>query len=269
MSELPEHVRRNRAHWDDRPAATRAAGQRNWAERRADLGDLGRARVARSGCCPTTLDGLDAIELGCGTGYVSAWLARRGARPVGIDNSRGAARHRARASRSGTASTSRCSTATPRRCRFPTRASTSRSPSTARASGATPTVDPRGRPAAAPRRRARLPRQLGAADALLPRRRATAPAGTELLRPQFGMHRFEWPDDDSVEFHLAHGEMIAAAARHRLRGRGADRGQAAAGCDDPLRPRHPRMGAELALRGGLEGAQALTARPVATPTSGP
>ena len=31
--------------------------------------------------------GLDAIELGCGTAYVSAWLARRGARPVGIDNS--------------------------------------------------------------------------------------------------------------------------------------------------------------------------------------
>ena len=27
------------------------------------------------------------IELGCGTAYVSAWLARRGARPVGIDNS--------------------------------------------------------------------------------------------------------------------------------------------------------------------------------------
>jgi SAM-dependent methyltransferase len=27
------------------------------------------------------------IELGCGTGYVSAWLARRGARPVGVDNS--------------------------------------------------------------------------------------------------------------------------------------------------------------------------------------
>ena len=23
------------------------------------------------------------------------------------------------------------------------------------------------------------------------------------------MHRFEWPDDDSVEFHLPHGEMIA------------------------------------------------------------
>jgi hypothetical protein len=23
------------------------------------------------------------------------------------------------------------------------------------------------------------------------------------------MHRFEWPDDDSVEFHLAHGDWIA------------------------------------------------------------
>jgi SAM-dependent methyltransferase len=31
--------------------------------------------------------GLDAIELGCGTAYVSAWMARRGARVVGIDNS--------------------------------------------------------------------------------------------------------------------------------------------------------------------------------------
>jgi SAM-dependent methyltransferase len=29
--------------------------------------------------------GLDVIELGCGTAYISAWLAHRGARPVGID----------------------------------------------------------------------------------------------------------------------------------------------------------------------------------------
>jgi SAM-dependent methyltransferase len=28
---------------------------------------------------------LDAVELGCGTAYVSAWLARRGARVVGVD----------------------------------------------------------------------------------------------------------------------------------------------------------------------------------------
>ncbi|HEX5247180.1 MAG TPA: class I SAM-dependent methyltransferase [Gaiellaceae bacterium] len=29
--------------------------------------------------------GLDCVELGCGTAYVSAWLARRGARAVGVD----------------------------------------------------------------------------------------------------------------------------------------------------------------------------------------
>jgi SAM-dependent methyltransferase len=32
--------------------------------------------------------GLDVIELGCGTAYFSAWLARRGARPVGVDVTR-------------------------------------------------------------------------------------------------------------------------------------------------------------------------------------
>lgn len=29
--------------------------------------------------------GMDVVELGCGTAYFSAWLARRGARPVGVD----------------------------------------------------------------------------------------------------------------------------------------------------------------------------------------
>jgi len=34
---------------------------------------------------PEDVAGMHAIELGCGTAYVSAWLARAGARPVGID----------------------------------------------------------------------------------------------------------------------------------------------------------------------------------------
>ena len=29
--------------------------------------------------------GLDVVELGCGTAYVSAWLAKRSARPIGVD----------------------------------------------------------------------------------------------------------------------------------------------------------------------------------------
>ena len=38
--------------------------------------------------------GLDAVELGCGTGYVSSWLSRRGARPVGLTTPRGSRRRR-------------------------------------------------------------------------------------------------------------------------------------------------------------------------------
>jgi 2-polyprenyl-3-methyl-5-hydroxy-6-metoxy-1,4-benzoquinol methylase len=31
------------------------------------------------------VEGLDVLDLGCGTGYWCAWLARMGARPVGLD----------------------------------------------------------------------------------------------------------------------------------------------------------------------------------------
>ena len=31
------------------------------------------------------VSGLDVVELGCGTAYFSAWFAKRGARPVGVD----------------------------------------------------------------------------------------------------------------------------------------------------------------------------------------
>ena len=88
LEDLPEHVRRNRAAWDQ-------LGRRLRRQRRAQL--EARAGEEKWGVwdipesslhiLPDDLDGLDTIELGCGTGYVSAWLARRGARPVGIDNS--------------------------------------------------------------------------------------------------------------------------------------------------------------------------------------
>ena len=34
------------------------------------------------------------------------------------------------------------------------------------------------------------------------------PAGRTLLRDYFGMHRFDWPDDEGLEFHLGHGDWI-------------------------------------------------------------
>jgi SAM-dependent methyltransferase len=42
---------------------------------------------------------------------------------------------------------------------------------------------------------------------------AEGPAGTALRRDYFGMHRFEWPDDSGVEFHLTHGDWIRLLRR--------------------------------------------------------
>jgi len=86
--DLPEHVRRNRAYWDAVAEDWVAAGRRHWQEDEPTWG-IWNLPEADLRLLPDDLAGQDAIELGCGTGYVSAWLARRGARPVGIDNSAG------------------------------------------------------------------------------------------------------------------------------------------------------------------------------------
>jgi SAM-dependent methyltransferase len=86
--ELPEHVLRNREAWDSWATDYVANGERAWAlgpgDEKWGIWDIPESRVQ---LLPDDLAGIDTIELGCGTGYVSAWLARRGARPVGIDNS--------------------------------------------------------------------------------------------------------------------------------------------------------------------------------------
>jgi ubiquinone/menaquinone biosynthesis C-methylase UbiE len=80
----PDYVARNRAVWTKtNEEFTDAAASRSWGDgeirwgvfgvSEADLGILG------------DVSGLDVVELGCGTAYFSAWLARRGARPVGVD----------------------------------------------------------------------------------------------------------------------------------------------------------------------------------------
>src|SRR5918993_66195 len=85
VEELPEHVRRNRAHWDAMAPDWAELGRRRWAEEPSwGIWAIPETDIR---LLPDDLAGMDAIELGCGTAYVSAWLARRGARPVGIDNS--------------------------------------------------------------------------------------------------------------------------------------------------------------------------------------
>jgi SAM-dependent methyltransferase len=86
LSDLPDHVLRNRAAWDAWAAQYVAAGEDAWARAEPCWGIWG-VPESQLRLLPDDLRGADAIELGCGTAYVSAWLARRGARPVGIDNS--------------------------------------------------------------------------------------------------------------------------------------------------------------------------------------
>ena len=84
MSELPEHVAVNREYWDAMADDWVATGERAWA---TSAPTWGAWAVSDFDLLPSDMNGMDAIELGCGTAYVSAWMARRGARVVGIDNS--------------------------------------------------------------------------------------------------------------------------------------------------------------------------------------
>ena len=150
------------------------------------------------------VNGLDVVELGCGTAYFSAWLAKLGARPVGVD-------------------VTPAQLTTARRLmaetgiEFPLVEADAAETGLPAASfdlavseyGASIWVDPyRWIPEAA--------RLLRPGGRLVFLRNSTLvilcsddedPAKESLQRPQFGMRRFEWPDG-GVEFHLPHGEWI-------------------------------------------------------------
>jgi SAM-dependent methyltransferase len=83
---LPEHVRENRAYWDARADDWVEAGERSWRAVDPCWG-CWQIPEAQLELLPEDMSGRVAIELGCGTGYVSGWMARRGARVVAIDNS--------------------------------------------------------------------------------------------------------------------------------------------------------------------------------------
>ncbi len=199
-----DHVQANRRYWQGRAGEYVSAGEAAWSASEPRWGIWGIAE-SRVRMLPERCAGLDAVELGCGTGYVSAWLARRGARPVGLDNSLAQLITAARLQRKHALS-------------FPLiHADAERSPLRGECAdlviseyGACLWCDPyRWVPEAA-----RLLRPGGELRFLtngflltlvLPPDVATA--GRELLLPQFGAHRTE-ELDGSVDFHLPHGEMI-------------------------------------------------------------
>lgn len=85
-TDLPDHVRENRVYWDDMADKWIPAGKRSWSSDEPFWG-VWSLPESELPLLPTDMAGMDAIELGCGTGYVSGWMARRGATAVGIDNS--------------------------------------------------------------------------------------------------------------------------------------------------------------------------------------
>lgn len=78
------HTDVNRAHWNGTAELWVAAGERLWAADEPTWGIWG-VPESELHMLPEDMRGMDAVELGCGTGYVSSWMARRGARVTGID----------------------------------------------------------------------------------------------------------------------------------------------------------------------------------------
>ncbi len=207
MSELPEHVRRNRSEWDSWAADFVGPGERNWAADEESWG-IWEVPEARLGLLSDVEAGMDSIELGCGTGYVSAWLARRGCKPVAIDNSKS-------------------QLATAKRLQgehgieFPLIHGNAEHVPLPDESfdfaiseyGASIWCDPyEWIPEAARLLRpgGRLVFLVNSVTMMLcVPDEVDGSAGERLVRPMFGMHRMEWSDDQSVEFHLPHGEMIS------------------------------------------------------------
>jgi SAM-dependent methyltransferase len=84
VTKISDDAKRNRESWTEANAEyTDRQASDEWARADVTWGVWG-AREDELGTLGDVA-GLDVVELGCGTAYVSAWLARRGARPVGVD----------------------------------------------------------------------------------------------------------------------------------------------------------------------------------------
>jgi SAM-dependent methyltransferase len=209
--DLTEHATRNRAQWNEWADQYVEPAERQWApdhEPSWGIWDIPEAEVrlfGDGGIARWT--GHDAIELGCGAGYVSSWLARAGARVTGIDISDAQLATARRLQSEHGLETIEFLQASAEDVPLPD-ASFDLAISEY---GACLWCDPaRWVPEAA-----RLLRPGGElvflTNSLLNMLCMDEPGlklTTTLVREQFGMLRQVWDDDDGVEFHLPHGEWI-------------------------------------------------------------
>ena len=78
------YVAINRDLWEEDAPNWVEVGARLWSLETPVWGNWGQPEQGL-GLLSENLSGKDAIELGCGTGYVSGWMAKRGARVTAID----------------------------------------------------------------------------------------------------------------------------------------------------------------------------------------
>ena len=194
------------------------------------------------GALPDVAD-KDVVELGCGTAYFSAWLAKLGARPVGVD-------------------VTPAQLATAARCQqelgieFPLVEASAEDVPLPDASfdlalseyGASIWCEPERWVAEA----ARLLRPGGELVFLVNSTLAIlcspdeGKVAEQLQRPQFGMYRFEWLPDKEVNFYIPHGEWIRVLGERGFEIVALHELQAPADAED--HPHHEFVSAEWAKK---------------------
>jgi SAM-dependent methyltransferase len=202
-SQAVSHVEQNRLAWTKAAAEYAERAPIAWASE--PTWGIWHVAEAELRVLPD-VDGKDVVELGCGTAYWSAWLARLGAKPVGVD-------------------VTPAQLETARRMQeefaleFPLVEASAESVPLPDGSfdiafseyGASIWCDPYlWVPEAA-----RLLRPGGeliflvnGTILMLCMNEDDSPATDHLVRDYFGMHRFEWPSDDGIDFHIGYGEWI-------------------------------------------------------------
>ena len=205
------HVEKNRAAWERWAPYYRAAGRRAWADPELRWGMWGTKESdvgLLDGCEP----GTNAIELGCGTGAVCSWLAKHGMHTVGVDIAQ------AQLDAAGTFSEEFDVSFRLDRANAESVPYEDDSFDFAVSEyGASMWCDPhKWIPEAARllRSGSRLVFVATAPFLMACTPQAGGSAGERLERPYFGMYRFEFADDEAVEFHLGHGDWFGVLTQN-------------------------------------------------------
>ena len=81
---LKDHQISNREAWQQFAESYKEPAEKGWKSDNP-LWGIWQIPESKLNLLPNNLNGMKCIEIGCGTGYVSSWMARRGAEVVGID----------------------------------------------------------------------------------------------------------------------------------------------------------------------------------------